>query len=207
MRKAVNFYRSYYDTAKELPEKERGKFLWAILEKQFENKEPVLEGMAKFAYTSQSYSINAQVAGYVSKCKDLKINPFGIPPGGGDGGGGEPPARQEKVQVQGKEKVQSVVESIDFDGLLNFINTTFERNFQAINKTVRAKYTARLKDGYTKEDFITAMTNCKSNKYHRDTNFQYCTPEFFSRAETLDKYSSTTKQDHVTTYQIPKELN
>ena len=54
MRKAFNFYRSYYDVAKELSEKDRLQFLWAVLERQFEGKEPNLKGMSNFAYLSQN---------------------------------------------------------------------------------------------------------------------------------------------------------
>jgi hypothetical protein len=54
-----------------------------------------------------------------------------------------------------------------------------------------------LKEGYSKADITTAINNCVKNKYHIESNYQYCTPEFFSRAETLEKYSDTTKQQKV----------
>lgn len=37
-----------------------------------------------------------------------------------------------------------------------------------------------------------AIKNCKKNKYHKENNYQYCTPEYFSRSETLDKYADRT---------------
>jgi hypothetical protein len=40
---------------------------------------------------------------------------------------------------------------------------------------------------------IEAIENVKNNQYHKDTNYTYCTLEFFSRSETLDKYSSVTE--------------
>jgi len=81
------------------------------------------------------------------------------------------------------------VDGFNFDVLLEFINSAFERQFRTINKTTKSKYNARLKDGYTKDDIKTAINNCKDIQYHKDNNYQYCTPEFFSRADTLDKYS------------------
>lgn len=84
-----------------------------------------------------------------------------------------------------------VVKSIDFDGLLNFINKTLSRKFRIINKEVKAKYKARIKEGYKKEDIIQAITNASKNSFHKENNYQYLTPDFFSRASTLDKFSDT----------------
>ena len=61
MRKAINFFRSYYDIAKELNDKDRLSFYDAIMNKQFENIEPILSGMSKFAYLSQKHSIDSQI--------------------------------------------------------------------------------------------------------------------------------------------------
>lgn len=84
------------------------------------------------------------------------------------------------------------VENIDFDSLLNLINETFKRNFRTINSKNRQAFNARMKQGYKKTDIQTAIKNCLTNDYHIETNFRYCTPEFFSRADVLDKYSNVT---------------
>jgi len=86
-------------------------------------------------------------------------------------------------------------ESIDFEKLLSFINFSFGRKFQVINNKVRASYNARIKEGYTKDQITDAINNCKEIAYHKEKNYQYCTPEFFSRSEILDKYSNVTKQE------------
>jgi len=88
-------------------------------------------------------------------------------------------------------------ELIDFEKLVSFINLTFGRSFQVVNKKVKNSYNARIKEGYSKDQITDAINNCKTNDYHREQNYQYCTPEFFSRAETLDKYSNVTKQDKI----------
>jgi hypothetical protein len=67
-RKAFNFYRSYYEVVMELEsDKDRLDFLMALLNKQFNDVEPVLSGSAKFAYVSQRHSINSQVEGFKHK--------------------------------------------------------------------------------------------------------------------------------------------
>ena len=178
-RKAVKFYRSYWEVAMELNDKDRLAFYDAVMLRQFTGKEPTLVGMVKFAYISQKHSIDAQVKGFEDKTK--------IPLQGGTQGGTQDPL----VQVQEKEK-EKVEYTIDYQALLDFVNKTFGRNFQVINDKVKRSYKSRIKDGYKKEHIIEAIKNCKENAYHKENNYQYCTPEFFSRAETLDKYAHRT---------------
>jgi len=87
----------------------------------------------------------------------------------------------------------SVIYNIDYQALLDFVNKTFGRSFKIVSDKIQRSYKARLKEGYKKEDIINAITNCKENKYHKENNYQYCTPEYFSRSETLDKYANLTK--------------
>jgi uncharacterized phage protein (TIGR02220 family) len=91
----------------------------------------------------------------------------------------------------------NVINKIDYQALLDTLNREFSRSFKLINKKVRSSYEARLKEGYSKDQIMNAINNCKINDYHKETNYQYCTPEFFSRSETLDKYSNVTKQEKV----------
>ena len=95
-RLAFKFYRSYFEVAKELPENERLDFIWALLNKQFENTDTELTGLAKFAYISQEHSIKAQVQGYLDK-----IN---APTEGGTKGGSKGGSKAPSVQEKEKEK-------------------------------------------------------------------------------------------------------
>ena len=81
--------------------------------------------------------------------------------------------------------------TINFDKLLSFLNSKTGRNFKVINDATKKKYNARIKEGYTKDDILKAITNAVNSDYHKENNFTYLTPEFFSRAVTLDKYSNT----------------
>jgi uncharacterized phage protein (TIGR02220 family) len=99
------------------------------------------------------------------------------------------------IDIDYDSVINNKADKIDFDALILFINKTFGRSFKKVSPTVKSKYNARLKDGYTKEDFKTAITNCSKNKFHIDNNFQYCTPEYFSRSEVIDKYSNVTEQE------------
>ena len=97
--------------------------------------------------------------------------------------------------------------TINFDKLLSFLNSHTKRNFKLINEETKKKYRARLKEGYSKQDILDAVSNAVNSEYHKENNFKYLTPEFFSRAVTLDKYSNVNnkqKENSVKKSLIPK---
>lgn len=79
-------------------------------------------------------------------------------------------------------------ESVVYDELLIFFNSTFKKASRVVNDQVKKKYKAREKEGYTFEDFKTAMVNASKNQFHLESNYDHCTLEFFSRQDKLDKY-------------------
>ena len=201
-RKAFNFYRSYYETSLLLDGKDKAEFLECIINYQFTGI--LIEPKRKnslLAFRGQIHSINKQIIGF-DKGKDTYPN--GYPTEGKDKGKGKGSHKevQEEEQVQDeveeKEEIIDVpakAEKIDFEKLIEFINKNTGRNFKVINKTVKGKYLARLKDGYSKQDILDAISNSIKSDYHKGENFKYLTPEFFSRSETLDKYSNVNKSE------------
>jgi hypothetical protein len=107
MRKAFNFFRSYYEIASELSDKDRLAFYDALMLEQFTGQKTELKGLAKFAYISQSHSINAQINGYNQRLKrtDIETNEEPLLPNTLSGldpaAGGEIGA---VAQEEGKEK-------------------------------------------------------------------------------------------------------
>lgn len=102
------------------------------------------------------------------------------------------PIIQTPLEEPKEEKSSAKKESFDWNKLKYFINKHTGRKFKVINSVVRAKYIARLKEGYTKEDITAAITNAPLTEYHKENNCQYCTPTYFSRADIIDKYSEVT---------------
>ena len=100
-RKGFNFFRSYYDVYNELETiEDKISFIDALLDRQFLGVKPTnLKGMAKFAYISQTNSIDSQVKGYEDKTK-ITLTPTV----GGSYGGTDTPTVQVEEKV--KEKVQ-----------------------------------------------------------------------------------------------------
>ena len=205
-RKAFNFYRSYYETSLLLDGKDKAEFLECIINYQFTGI--LIEPKRKnslLAFRGQIHSINKQIIGF-DKGKDTYPN--GYPTEGKDKGKDKGKGKGSHKEVQEEEQVQDEVEEkeeiidvsakaekIDFEKLIEFINKNTGRNFKVINKTVKGKYLARLKDGYSKQDILDAISNSIKSDYHKGENFKYLTPEFFSRSETLDKYSNVNKSE------------
>ena len=103
MRKAFNFYRSYWEVANELNDKDRLAFYDALLKRQFTGQETGLKGLVKFAYLSQKHSIDRQVKGFEDKTKSTLIDPTK--------GGTEGATQHPYQQVKEKEK-EEVKENI-----------------------------------------------------------------------------------------------
>lgn len=103
--------------------------------------------------------------------------------------------REDKI-IEDK-KVNSV-NTINWDGLLEFFNKTFSKNARVFETSIKNKYKARLRSGYTKEDILNAMLTVSKNKHHLENNYQYCTLEFFSRSSTLEKYANKSEKKTVT---------
>jgi uncharacterized phage protein (TIGR02220 family) len=227
-RKAFSFLRSYFDILNELEnDKDKLSFLLSVINKQFLDQDPKdLNFVVNLCYESQRHIIEKSVKGYKDKTKkDLLGNPLDSSSytstqdpcqGGTEGGCQDPcqdPYQQEKEKE--KEKEEEVINIpplkkddnvFDFKKLLGFINLKTQRSgknkFKVINKTVKAKFKARLKDGYSKEDISNTISNAVKDKFHIDNNFKYLTPEYFSRQTTIDKFAF---KNSKTSKHIPKD--
>lgn len=211
-REGFNFYRSYYDVYMELSDKDRVLFMDALLNKQFTGVEPNdLKGLAKFAYLSQKHSIDKQIKGWEDKTKE-KLHPYTPPLPRVVDNPTEPPCQQVQEEVQGKEEYTIPTSNksgmdFDFDRFLIFFNQTLGKKHKLINDSVRSKIKARLKEGYTKHDFQSAIVNIAKEKHHIETGFKHVTPEFISRPDKLEMYISRSEVDHSKVYVEPKHCD
>jgi hypothetical protein len=128
------FYKSYFDTAKMLDDKNRLAFYDALLEKQFYGIEPNLKGLANLVYVSQKHSIDAQVKGWEDKMNKT-IAPPTLPPIA-------PPALQEKEKEKEKDEVKD--EHTSEKELKEKIYLSFDHlkiTESEFNKLINANYT------------------------------------------------------------------
>jgi uncharacterized phage protein (TIGR02220 family) len=195
-RKGFNFFRSYYDVYNELETNDdKVAFIDALLDRQFLGIKPEnLKGMAKFAYISQTNSIDSQVKGYEDKTKTILH-----PTQGGCVGVTTPPTVQVQEKVQVKEK--NIIEPINWPELLLFFNNTTNKKCKVISDKAKKQFNARLKEGFTKVDIKNAIVNATKDTYHIETELKYVTLEFISRADKLDKFAQIENNTSGTTNQ------
>ena len=167
-RKGFNFFRSYFDVYNELENNEdKVAFIDALLDRQFMGIKPTnLKGMAKFAYISQTNSIDSQVKGYEDKT-GIILTPIV----GGCLGGKVTPT----VQVEVKEKVEVEVEvkeknkNNDFFNELLVLDTWLEST--AMQST--PKFNIRQVKDFLKKynDMLNVQFEVKINKREYCTHF------------------------------------
>jgi len=113
-RKGFNFFRSYFDVYNELEnDKDKVAFIDALLDRQFLGVKPTeLKGMAKFAYISQTNSIDSQVKGYEDRMISLnkKIKNYNPWQGGSQGSNEKDLTPPQQEKGKGKEKGQVKVQ-------------------------------------------------------------------------------------------------
>lgn len=104
----------------------------------------------------------------------------------------ENPTKPKKADNDNDNDTDNVINniSIDFDKLINLYNDKFGRTTRTLPKKAKKQIIDRLKEGYTKNDFVTALENAKNDQYHKDNNYKYITLEFISRPDKFERYSS-----------------
>jgi hypothetical protein len=143
-RLGFNFLLSYYEVFKRLPDAEsKEKFIVALCEKQFNGKDPKLNGIVEFAYASQKHSIDKSRKGWDDSLKKEKIiepkqpesQSLTYQPLGGSLEGSlegcvkgptEGPSVQEKEEE--KEKEQEEVKEEEKEKLIIRIESTISEN-------------------------------------------------------------------------------
>jgi hypothetical protein len=200
MRKTFNFYRSYWDVANELNDKDRLAFYDALMKRQFTGVETDLEGMVKFAYLSQKHSIDRQIEGFENKTK----TPLQDPTEGGTQGGTEAPTVQlkEKEKEKEKEEYTKVPFQERVNKFLNWFNAEFVKHGkqQAKFRTLNAQTESNLKkllDKYTTEEWCLAFENMICNTWVIEN--KNATPDHFLRPANFEKYLNQVKNENTKT--------
>ena len=72
--------------------------------------------------------------------------------------------------------------------MLEFYNDITGKKSKVVSEKVKKQLRARLKEGFTKSDIITALKNAAKDQLHIDNNYKYLTLEFITRADKLDRF-------------------
>jgi len=93
------------------------------------------------------------------------------------------PLQGDKDMDKDKDKDKDILSYKDF---IQIFNQMTGSNFKG-DASAKRHFDARIKDGYTLEQFQTAIHNCLSDEFHQK-NPNYLTPEFITRPDKIEKY-------------------
>jgi hypothetical protein len=71
-----------------------------------------------------------------------------------------------------------------------------------MSKKVLNKYKEILKH-FSLQDINQSMINAKKDDFHLENDYKYCTLEYFSRIEQIDKWLNATKQQKKSEFILP----
>jgi hypothetical protein len=95
-----------------------------------------------------------------------------------------------------------ITSSDDASKIINLFNGIFEKNSRVMTKKVLNRYKEILKH-FTLQDIKSAMESAKDDDFHTDNSYKYCTLEYFSRMEQIDKWLNVTKEEKKSDFVMP----
>jgi len=107
--------------------------------------------------------------------------------------GTRPHMRPPLIGGEGVEKVDKTAEY--YKKFISVFNKITGKKYRGDRKS-KEKFAARLKDGYSGEDFLRAIHAAYNSDFHKEKNYEYLTPEYICRGEILDRYMN---------FEIPKK--
>ena len=117
------------------------------------------------------------------------------------------PFAQERTLIlnaikKDEEINNQVSSSNDASKIINIFNEIFEKKSRVMTKKVLNRYKEILKH-FTLQDIKSAMESAKDDDFHSDNSYKYCTLEYFSRMEQIDKWLNVTKEEKKSDFVMP----
>lgn len=117
------------------------------------------------------------------------------------------PFAQERTLIlnaikKDEELNSQVSSSNDASKIINIFNEIFEKKSRVMTKKVLNRYKEILKH-FTLQDIKSAMESAKDDDFHSDNSYKYCTLEYFSRMEQIDKWLNVTKEEKKSDFVMP----
>lgn len=94
-----------------------------------------------------------------------------------------------KLDINATTDYEAIIDNtaVDKDWLLFKYNQIFNRKSRIISDAVLKKY-KKVFANFTKAEIEMAMNAAKKDEYHISKKFQFCTIEYFSRIDQMDKW-------------------
>ena len=107
--------------------------------------------------------------------------------------GGRPKAKKT-TSLPSEKLIKDINKDTIYCKYIEGINTLLGKKYKGSQKD-KIGLMARLKEGRTLEEILTAVKNASKDSYHIGEGYKYLTPEFFTRADKIDKFlnQDTTK--------------
>lgn len=87
--------------------------------------------------------------------------------------------------------------------IIDMFNGVFNKRSRVVSKKVLNKYKELLKH-YTEEEIKQSMEMAKDDDFHKESGYKYCTLEYFSRLEQIDKWSNIKPAQKKNSFTQPK---
>jgi hypothetical protein len=101
-----------------------------------------------------------------------------------------------------EELANSVTSGDDASKIINIFNEIFQKKSRVMTKKVLNRYKEILKY-FTLDDIKSAMESAKDDDFHTENSHKYCTVEYFSRMEQIDKWLNVTKEEKKSDFVMP----
>jgi hypothetical protein len=101
-----------------------------------------------------------------------------------------------------EELANSVTSGDDASKIINIFNEIFQKKSRVMTKKILNRYKEILKY-FTLDDIKLAMESAKDDDFHADNSYKYCTLEYFSRMEQIDKWTNVTKEEKKSDFVMP----
>lgn len=101
-----------------------------------------------------------------------------------------PSTVNDNVSVNVNDILLTKETKVDWEKLREQFNEITGKKSIAVNEKTKKQILSRLKEGYTKQSIVDAITNCYNDEYHIETGHKYLTLEFISRPDKMEKFST-----------------
>jgi hypothetical protein len=101
-----------------------------------------------------------------------------------------------------EELSNKITSGDDVSKIINIFNEVFEKKSRVMTKKVLNKYKEILRH-FTLQDIKQAMESAREDDFHTDNSHKYCTLEYFSRMEQIDKWLNVKKEEKKSDFIMP----
>lgn len=197
-RESVVFYKSFYDSIKELDANDQVQIYNAIFQYQFNGEIIKLTGVAKSIFTLIIPQLEANNKRYINGCKG------GAPKNNQNARKEQPRNNQETTKIQPNENdnvndnendnvndndnnIYIVEDNNACKEIIDYLNMRTSQHYKYNNKNTKEHINARLKEGFTIDDFKTVIDKMCVEWINTDMQ-KYLRPDTLFRPSKFESY-------------------